>query len=109
MDNLESSTLMWISRRNAENWIIENPEIIVEIKESSETIGDITKFMRSQGYNSKHSIMMVLTRGERYGVLQRKSITPPYNAKIELTDLGLELYKTMILKKKKNNARRRPM
>ena len=87
---------MWLSQRNAENWVIENSDLIEKLKKASRTIVDVCKFLRNQGYETKPSRMKVLKKGEAYGIVQRTFTYPVHYAKIEVTDLGLELYKMML-------------
>lgn len=96
MAKFESPTLTWLSQRNAENWVIENSKLIEKLKEASGMLVDVCKFLRNQGYKTKPSRMKVLKKGEAYGIVQRTFTYPVHYAKIELTDLGLELYKTML-------------
>jgi len=93
MAKFESSTLTWISQRNAENWVIDNSELIEKLKESSVTRVEVFKFFRSQGYDTDQRIRRVLKSGEEYGILRRTRFA---RAQIEVTDLGLELYKMML-------------
>ena len=92
MAKFESSTLTWLSQRNAENWVIENSKLIEKLKETSGTRVEVFKFLRSQGYDTEQRIRRVLKNGEHYCVLRRASV----RARIEVTDLGLELYKMML-------------
>ena len=93
MAKFESSTLTWISQRNTENWVIENSELIEKLKENSGTRVEVFKFLRSQGYDTDQRIRRVLNNGEHYGILHR---TRYAHSRIEVTDLGLELYKRML-------------
>jgi|GEM_PF-5912267 len=89
----ESSTLIWLSQRNAENWVIEYSKLIEKLKDTSGTLVEVFKFLRSQGYDTDPSIRKVLKNGEEYGVLHRTSSHPGHYVNIEVTDIGLELYK----------------
>jgi len=96
MAKFESSTLTWLSQRNAENWVIENSKLIEKLKEASRTLIDVCKFLRNQGYETKLSRMKILKKGEIYGIVQRTFTYPVHYAKIELTELGLELHNMML-------------
>ena len=94
-DKVDSSTLIWISQRNVENWVIANSKLIEKLKETPGTRIEVFNFFKSQGYDTAPSIRRVLKKGVEYGVLHSKSISPGHYVNIELTDLGLELYKKM--------------
>lgn len=88
--------LDWIEQRNAENWVIQNSDLMEKLKESSRTVVEVFKFLRGHGYNTNTSIRKALKNGEEYGVLHRTASRPVQYEKIEVTDLGLELYRIML-------------
>jgi hypothetical protein len=90
-------SLAWIEQRNAENWVIQNWELIETLKEASRTVVEVFKFLRKHGYNTSSGIRKALRNGEAFGVVRRTEKYPVQHVKIEVTDFGLELYKMMLL------------
>jgi len=89
--------LDWIEQRNAENWVIENSDLIETLKEASRTVVEVFKFLKGHGYANNKSIRKNLKNGEQCGVLHRTAKYSVHHAKIEVTDFGLELYTMMFL------------
>ncbi|UCD44698.1 MAG: hypothetical protein JSV27_11385 [Candidatus Bathyarchaeota archaeon] len=89
--------LAWIDQRNAENWVIQNAELIGILKEASKTVVEVFNFLRKHGYDTSSGIRKALRNGEAYGIVRRTEKYPVHQVKIEVTDFGLEIYKMMLL------------
>ena len=97
MSDIIPLPLAWIEQRNAENWVIENSDLIETLKEASRTVVEIFKFLRDHGYDTDSGIRKTLKTGEQCGVLRRTAKYPVQYAEIGVTDFGLELYTIMLM------------
>jgi hypothetical protein len=91
-----SEFVPWIERRNAENWVLMNSDLIGALKEASKTVTEAFKLLKDQGYTSDSSIRKALKVGEQQGIIQRTANHPGHYAAFNVTNFGIELYNTVV-------------
>ena len=86
-----SEFVPWIERRNAENWVLMNSDLIEALKEASKTVSETFKLLKDWGY-TESSARKALKAGEHQGIICRTASHPGHHATLNVTDLGIELY-----------------
>jgi Fe2+ or Zn2+ uptake regulation protein len=91
-----SEFVPWIERRNAENWVLMNSDLIESLREASRTVTEVFKILKDQGYASESSIRKTLKVGEQQGIIQRTASHPGHYATFNVTEFGVELYNMVV-------------
>jgi CTP-dependent riboflavin kinase len=91
-----SEFVPWVERRNAENWVLMNSDLIESLREASRTVTEAFNILKDQGYASDSSIRKALKVGEEQGIIQRTASHPGHYATFNVTEFGIELYNTVV-------------